>query len=305
MTATYRRTSLMQPTRDDVFISCWPPLARAADGQRYALRASKLAHAMKRIVLIVLFALGSYVARSQSTIDYTAGPAFPIPEGSPATIDLDRDGSPDFSFTATMPACLSDGSFCSYSDFVRPLGANELLIQNAYAVALSAGDRIGPDSPTNAFWSSGGNVAIVTWWWIPNDGTSGTNGPLATLGEGYLGVRFSGTGGVRYGWVRVRDRFVVDWAYETRLGVPIAAGAKPVPAPLAVPLASPQVVRPGYLRLKAATEAGKAYQVQTKGDLSASLWTNLSFVIPAATTNILVDLPITSAAQYFRVVEAD
>jgi hypothetical protein len=38
--------------------------------------------------------------------------------------------------------------------------------------------------------------------------------------------------------------------------------------------------------------------------LSAFLWTNLSPVIPAATTNIMVDLPITVAAQYFRVVEA-
>ena len=288
-------------------------MARFADSDRYALRASKhvwptattLPHAMIRIVLVVLFALGSPVARSQSTIAYTAGSAFPVPEGGPATIDLDRDGSPDFSFTATMPECLSDGSFCSYSDFVTPLGANALLTQNNYAAGLSAGDRIGPDSPTNGFWWYGGNVAIVTWWWIPNDGTSGTKGPLATLAEGYLGVRFSGAGGVRYGWVRVREGFVLDWAYETRLGVPITAGAKPVPVPLAVPLAPPQVVRPGYLRLKAATEAGKAYQVQAKGDLSGSLWTNLSFVIPAATTNIMVDLPITVPAQYFRVVEAD
>jgi hypothetical protein len=191
-------------------------------------------------------------------------------------------------------------SYCWYSYFVTPLGANALLTQTNYAAALSAGDRVGPDSSTNGFYWYGGMVAILTWWYTPS--TSGTNGPLGILGEGYLGVRFSGADGVHYGWVHVvHDRIAMDWAYETRPGVPITAGAKPVP----VPLASPEVVRPGYLRLKAATEAGKAYQVQAKGYLSALLWTNLSFVIPAATTNLVVDMPMTAQPQYFRVVEAD
>jgi hypothetical protein len=39
--------------------------------------------------------------------------------------------------------------------------------------------------------------------------------------------------------------------------------------------------------------------------LNAFPWTNLNFVIPATTTNMMVDLPMTAAAQFFRVVEAD
>ena len=36
----YGLTSLMQPTRDNVFISCWAPVSRAADVHRYATRKS-------------------------------------------------------------------------------------------------------------------------------------------------------------------------------------------------------------------------------------------------------------------------
>jgi hypothetical protein len=132
---------------------------------------------------------------------------------------LDRNGSPDFSFTGTMPACETDLGFCSYSYVDTALGANALCVY-----VLSTGDRVGPDS---VGW--GGQMTMLTYWWSQRDGTSGTNGALATLGEGYLGVRFSSAGGVHYGWVHVRETVVMDWAYETRLGVPIAAGAKPVP----------------------------------------------------------------------------
>ena len=77
--------------------------------------------------------------------------------------------------------------------------------------------------------------------------------------------------------------------------------AKPVP----VPLALPTVARPGYLRLNWPSEIGKAYQVQVKGRLEAFAWTNLSFVTPATTTNTMLDLPMSGAAQFMRVVEAD
>ncbi len=259
---------------------------------------------MKRIVLVLLFTVGSHWARSQSTIAYTDGPAFQIPsEFIPATIDLDRDRSPDFSLISTFPICTADvpSSFCSWSFYITALSTNALLIQTNYAAGLSAGDWVGPDTSSNDVWWGGGTVPLLTWWWSPRDGTSGSRGPLAALGEGYLGVRFSGAGGMHYGWVHVRETIVMDWAYETRLGVPIRAGAKPVP----VPLASPEVVRPSYLRLRAATEIGKAYQVQIKGQLDAFPWSNLNFVIPATTTNVMVDLPMTAPSQFFRVVEAD
>lgn len=262
------------------------------------------AHTMKRILSALLVTVGSHWAWSQSAIAYTDGPAFQIPVGFiPATIDLDRDGSPELSFIGSIPICTADipSSMCTWSSYVTALSTNVLLIQTNYTAALFAGDWVGPDTPTNDIWWGGGNVTLLTWWWSERFGTSGSRGQLATLGEGYMGVRFSRAAGIHYGWVRVRQTLVVDWAYETRSGVPIRAGAKPVP----VPLASPLVVRPGYLRLNAATEIGKAYQVQVKGHLDAWPWTNLPFVIPATTANTMLDLPMSGTAQFFRVVEAD
>ena len=261
-------------------------------------------HSMRRILLILLFTAGSQWAWSQSTIAYTAGPAFQIPgEFAPATIDLDRDGSPDFSLISGFPICTADipSSMCTWSYYVTALSTNALLIQTNYAAVLLAGDWIGLDKATNDVWWGGGSVTLLTWWWSQRFGTSGSRGPLATQGEGYLGVRFCSADGIHYGWVHVRETLVMDWAYETRPGVSIRAGARPVP----VPLASPQVVRPGYLRVKAATEIGKAYQVQIKGHVDAFPWSNLNFVIPATTTNMMVDLLMTAPAQFFRVVEAD
>lgn len=55
----------------------------------------------------------------------------------------------------------------------------------------------------------------------------------------------------------------------------------------------------------AETESGKAYQVQTKESLSDFSWRNLSFVLPASSTNALVDIPMTGKKAFFRVVEAD
>ncbi|HNQ74927.1 MAG TPA: hypothetical protein PKN95_15175 [Verrucomicrobiota bacterium] len=259
---------------------------------------------MKRILLVLLFTVGSHAARSQSTIAYTDGPPFQIPwEFAPATVDLDRDGSPDFSLISGFVNCTMDipTSMCTWSFHVTALNTNAFLIQTNYAAVRLAGDWIGPDTATNDVWWGGGHVTLLTWWWSERLGTSGARGPLGTLGEGYLGVRFSSADGIHYGWVHVRDTLVMDWAYETRPGVPIRAGARPV----LVPLASPRVVRPGYLRLNAATEVGKAYQVQVKGHLDAFPWTNLPFIIPATTTNTTLDLPMTAPAQFFRVVEAD
>jgi hypothetical protein len=136
----------------------------------------------------------------------------------------------------------------------------------------------------------------------------------------FMGIQFQSTSGWHYGWVRIRGglpgeyltpqgwRFflappawILDWAYETRPGVPIKAGAQPVP----VLLAAPKVKRPGFLRLKWRSEIGKAYQVQAKARLDAFAWSNLSFVLPATSTNSKVDLPMSAPAQFFRVVEAD
>lgn len=262
---------------------------------------------LAKLLILLLLTGGTPCGWSQSTIAYSAGPAFQIPaEFIPASIDLDRDGSADFSFIGGVPLCTMDVpcSGCTWSFDVLILGTNGLLVQGSYASILSAGEWIAPVTSSNAVWSSAGNSTLLSLWWSERYGTSGSTGPLATMGEGFLGARFYGADGLHYGWVHVRlafAPFVVDWAYETRPGVPIQAGAKPVP----VPLASPAVARPGYLRLSWLSEIGKAYQVQVKGRLEAFAWTNLSFVIPATTTNTMLDLPMSGAAQFLRVVEAD
>jgi hypothetical protein len=126
-------------------------------------------------------------------------------------------------------------------------------------------------------------------------------GPIGEQGSGYLGVRFYTVDGDHYGWVYVQGWSVVDWAYETRPNQPIRAGAKPVP----VPLSHASIERPGYFRLVAETENGKAYQVQTKESLLDFSWSNLSFALPAGSTNTLVDIPMTGEKRFYRVVEAD
>jgi hypothetical protein len=72
-----------------------------------------------------------------------------------------------------------------------------------------------------------------------------------------------------------------------------------------VPLAAPEIVRAGYLRLKWASEIETSYQVQAKDRVEACVWTNLPFVIPAAATNTMVELPLSGAAQFFRVLRID
>jgi len=123
----------------------------------------------------------------------------------------------------------------------------------------------------------------------------------------YMGVEFQRAGATHYGWVllQVSADYAIgsieSWAWETRPGVSIKAGARPVIVAVAVPV----VVRAGFLRLSWLSEIGKAYQVQSKPSLDAFAWTNLNFAVPATTTNTLLDLPMTGATQFFRVVEAD
>ena len=114
-------------------------------------------------------------------------------------------------------------------------------------------------------------------------------------------MRFSAADGDHFGWVFVQGQTLVEWAYESRPNQPIRAGAKPVP----VPLTHSSIERPGYLRIVAETEYGKAYQVQVKESLMNFSWSNLSFALPASGSSILVDLPITESRAFYRVVEAD
>ena len=260
---------------------------------------------MKTYLLATLIMLSARLAWAQSTIVYTPGPSFWIPGdlGPSASLDMNQDGTVDFSFSYSPWICTMDvpTSFCSQSFFVGISATNSILNQGYFIAGIPLDDWIYNVAPTNTAWSTGGYTYLYTYWNSPRDGTSGVEGPIGEQGEGYLGVRFSAADGYHYGWIFVKGQSVVDWAYEMRPGYPIRAGAKPVP----VPLTHTSIQRPGYLRVAAETETGMAYQVQVKASLLDFSWSNLSFALPASSTSTLVDIPMTDEKAFYRVVEAD
>ncbi len=285
-------------------------------------------NAMKSFLLLAIVSSCLPIARGQSTIAYFPGPSFQVPaaHGYSKGVDFDADGTPEFVFWSYGPICTDDipTSFCSWSFYVGATGTNALLVSD-YALVQSAGAQIGSNAPAGSTWSTAqpyGATLTASWWSLHGrivDGQTvynGWDGTLGALTNGYLGVRFKAQDGFHYGWIRVRlpstesgaEGFlieiapvVVEWAYETRPNTAILAGAKPV----VVPLASPEIARPGYLRLRWPSEIGKAYQVQWKANLAAPLWMNLDFVAIGATTNSAVDIPTVGTTKFFRVVEAD
>lgn len=283
---------------------------------------------MKSFLVFAILSGYFQIARGQSTIAYFPGPSFPVPaaHGYSKGVDFDADGTPEFVFWSYSPICTDDipTSFCSWSFYVGATGTNALLVSD-YALARSAGAQIGGSAPAGSTWSTTqpyGATLTASWWSLYGrivDGQTvhnGWDGTLGALTNGYLSVRFQTQDGSHYGWIRVRlpssesgaEGFpieiapvVVEWAYETRPNTAIIAGAKPV----GLPLASPEIARPGYLRLRWPSEIGKAYQVQWKANLAAPLWMNLDFVAIGATTNSAVDIPTVGTTKFFRVVEAD
>ena len=264
--------------------------------------------------------MGIQLLRGQSTIAYFNGPAFQLPgiDGYNNGIDFDCDNTFDFTFSASGMLCTDDipSSFCSQSFYISAAGTNALLWQSNQ-ILMPAGNLIGSATSSNVVWGNPGQGGLLTSLISsPRYGTSEWTPPLGTLTNGYLGIRFYAADGLHYGWIHARlpnqnpgsDGFpleyspvILDWAYETRVGAAIVAGAKPVMALQA----SPEIIQPGYLRLNWQTEIGKSYQVQSKENLVVPFWTNLDFVIVATATNAMTDIPITGETKFYRIVEAN
>lgn len=263
-------------------------------------------------------------ASAQGTITYFQ-PSEPL--FNPATrglvgieLDLNGDGQADCRFL--------DGSQDNYYFATDASGVGSARLLVAYRgpddlgsdlVGLIEGVQIGDSLHPTLFWAAADaprfyGIARVSSISIFDDV------PVVEYPGGdfygqtaFMGIHFPIGSDWHYGWVRIRGgrwgdeltlrppAWILDWAYETRPGVPILAGAKPV----IVPLASPEIIRSGNLRLRWQSEIGKAYQVQSKEILTAPLWTNLDFAVISTTTNAAVDIPITGVAKFFRVVEAD
>ncbi len=262
-------------------------------------------------VLVALLLPGLHVL-AQGTIvyrDIEDVPLFTLSGSVFHDLDFDQKGSPDLTFRATG----------SQFDCV-PQNNNRILSTprvppdlSTYVIPLTVGEEISPMPNDPYVWNpslkvASGRIIGSAFTSCMNTGEGVRCLGLFTGRDAYMGVEFQIDGELHYGWVRVHcwppgfnGGVVTEYAYETRPGVPILAGAKPV----VVPMAAPEVVRPGYLRLRWPSEVGKAYQVQTKARLDSLRWTNLDFVIPATSTETMVDLPMDGAAQFFRVIEAD
>jgi hypothetical protein len=203
---------------------------------------------MKKTIQILSLALATVwltsantSAYGRDTIVYVSGPSFPFQYGvdpGDAAIDLNGDGTPDFSFQLSY-FFTSYGSFIGFDGgpisgggaygpyLVWGLGMNSTLFQRfSNGTILPFGTFIGSPSPTNSLWNSPDqSTAIATLWIGPTQ--RGLSGPLANVGVGYIGVRFYAADGWHYGWIRVRSTpvvEVVDWAYESRPDAPIVAG---------------------------------------------------------------------------------
>ena len=154
--------------------------------------------------------------------------------GQQYPIDIDSDGNTDFTF------------FYSFIFLgVRVENANHLLILQdpppnigGPIAPLSDGFAIGPSSPNGSLrWWSGSEGDFV---YLADYYNGMGNGPFAGQ-RAYMGVEFERAGATHYGWLllQVSGEYeavaaIESWAWETRPGVAILAGAVPEPSTLAL-----------------------------------------------------------------------
>ena len=176
----------------------------------------------------------SQPASAQGTIAYYR-PETPIPmftRGFPEqyALDMDGDASTDFTFTYSF-------SFLG----VRSESANRILILlspppnvGGPVVPLSAGFSIASDSGSSGLaWSA--RSSLDPFETLSQCFDSGCGG--AFVGQhAYMGVEFERSGSTYYGWVLLNVApdypagTIEAWAWETRPGEPILAGAVPEPS---------------------------------------------------------------------------
>lgn len=180
-----------------------------------------------------------------------------VTDGSPLNIDLDGDGSDDFSIQ------VSAGSSSDGADLLEPFaGVNggwisPLSTGNEFALDLDlVGDYVAlmpEDSAADASWFNGstgqGSVGSDGYFYFEGDGNWAVTG---TVGYMALRIEEGGTGptggltapafsppsiGYHYGWLKVErgSLTVLSQGYNTTLGAP-APTATPAPGSLALML---------------------------------------------------------------------
>jgi hypothetical protein len=159
-----------------------------------------------------------------------------------ATIDLNNDGKPDFSFPCY-------GSFYEHTFYVKmmvaPLTGGKAVggarkSGGPYASALGSGAKIGPSAHFSS--SVGIEQLLIERSSGGQSGGSTTSGYSlvgqwgANKGSRYLGVKFLINGQTHYGWIRMSvtrhnhhaqslNGTITEFAYETTANKAISAGA--------------------------------------------------------------------------------
>ena len=254
-------------------------------------------------------------APRSTTVRYTPGPAvgFYWRPFFALGLDLDGDDQPDFSLgggtlcTDSIPAC------CTTWYGVSAVSSNELLVLGSKLAVVEIGTSLGPAPPPDSAWSAAGGILTECGFGCDYRPWSGE---LGRRGEGYLGARLRRADGDHYGWMRVvlagssaspfpalsfHGPVVVDWAFEPQPGVATVAGARPYPAAVAIS----GIKRPGYLRTRVATQPGWSYAVQQRSSIAQGNWQSAGLNFVGDSFETLLDLPITGAAGFYRVVEAE
>jgi hypothetical protein len=158
--------------------------------------------------------------------------------------DLNSDGISDFRF-------LSDGSFVAA---IQSYGTNRFISTLASGLdiggsvtAISAGSIIASDTSL-----------LVGSWHIHTDNGGGSMfdlnfGPMSLqVSDAFIGVEFAAADGIHYGWIQyvgyshpekglgyyLPGGFIDSWAWETRPGVSIVAGAIPEPSTMTLVVVS-------------------------------------------------------------------
>jgi hypothetical protein len=181
-------------------------------------------------MLVAVLAVAS-TALGQGTIAYvrpeTPISFGPLPGFDYRSVDLNGDGIKDFVIdTSSLIAVLVVGQ-----DSNRLLGSVNW-DGGVFVLPLIAGRSIPPLTPAESVWSQRGTISACAW-------PFGCVGPW--LGQtAYVGFEFRVGESLHYGWMQI-EHFessnagrVLDWAYETRPGVPIFAGAVPEPSTFAL-----------------------------------------------------------------------
>jgi hypothetical protein len=147
----------------------------------------------------------------------------PVPGFDYRPLDLDGNGTNDFVVdTSLLMTTVLVGE--QSNRFLGSFDGGGGL----YTLPLASGVPITSIAPVESVWVGRGAVSACAW-------PFGCVGPWLGL-TAYAGIEFQIGQDVHYGWIQIEHfQFsnagkVLDWAYETRPGVAIAAGAVPEPS---------------------------------------------------------------------------